>query len=59
MGSLFGKKKKEEPKFVPPPAPVEPAQDPEKLKRIGRSALIATSERGVLGNATVSGKKLS
>lgn len=41
------------------PAAVNDPNDPEKQRRIGRAALITTSSRGVLGNATTSNKKLS
>lgn len=60
MASWFGGgKKKQEPVIVqaPPPEPVK--TDPERAKRLGRTQLISTSSRGVLGNATTSGKKLS
>lgn len=61
MGSWFGGGKKEEPVMQAPPPPVQSSsnQDPEALKRIGRSALIASSSRGVLGNATTSRKQLT
>lgn len=40
------------------PNAVDPT-DPEKQKRTGRAALISSSSRGVLGNASTSNKKLS
>lgn len=60
MGSLFGGNKKQDtPAPQPTPVVTPSTDDPERIKKIGRSALIATSTRGVLGNANVSGKKLS
>ena len=61
MGGFLGigGKKSDSP---PPPKPqpvVVPTEDPENKKRIGRSQLISSSARGVLGNANTSGKKLS
>lgn len=65
MASWFGGGKKDAGRQeIAPPPPAAPAalpaaEDPEKLKRVGRAQLISTSARGVLGNATTSGKQLS
>lgn len=45
-----------------PSVTAEPQQteaDKEKMKRVGRAALISTSPRGVLGNATTSRQQLT
>lgn len=60
MGSWFGGgKKREEPVIAPPPPPEPVVTDPEKVKRIGRTQLISSSSRGVLGNPETSRKLLS
>lgn len=62
MGSFFGggsKKQERQPEPEPVVVQPPPSEDPEKVKRIGRSQLISTSSRGVLGNANTSNKKLS
>lgn len=62
MGSLFGGGKKEEPRPEPqaPSVPIQDStDDPSRTKKVGRTNLISSSSRGVLGNANTTSKKLS
>jgi hypothetical protein len=62
IASMFGGGKK---KGAPAPAPTPSVTDDssasvdrEKMRKVGRAALIASSPQGVLGNATTGRQKL-
>jgi hypothetical protein len=65
IGKLFGGGSKPAPvqAITPPsvraePEPAAGGEDKEKLRRVGRAALIQTSTQGVLGQAQTGRKKL-
>lgn len=62
MGFIFGGGKKES---APPPPPPAPTVDDtsgdtsrDKMRKVGRAALIASTPQGVLGNASTGRNKL-
>ena len=63
VSKIFGGGRSEAPQPVQAPSvsaePVQTEADKEKMRRVGRAALIATSSRGVLGNATTSRQQLT